>query len=495
MATDGPSARSEDPDAVPDTSTGESGGSVDEDEAPALAAHEPFSGIDADVLFDAVPNPVLVIDRGGRITAANPECAILLGRPQDHLVGHRLEDLVALSTERFQDPIRATWEHTKPIKDVPGVIRLGQTEIHVVVSATKIETRVGPSVLLMLKNATRDQAVIRAIRDVARRAARTADGLAMMGEGTASKVEEIRGSMREIAQGTQVQASKVEETVDVIKGLAMSIDTINSLASEAAGRAVTVADEARTGTEVAERALDRLGRIIEGVESSKDLVVELARHIEEVEGILGFVKEISQKTNMLALNAAIEAARAGEHGRAFGVVADEVKRLSDHTRDSIRDISRIIEEAKRDTNQVVLLIQDRTAEVKDSAQVVRGALERFETVASEIMASTDLVERISHATTEQKRGAGAIVSAIDEVAAVAEEASTNTEHTSALANEMAESVEALTAATTELTAIAGSLHNTLDRYFQQHLHEEGPWSVGDVEDPLEDPEEDEGQEG
>lgn len=41
---------------------------------------------------------------------------------------------------------------------------------------------------------------------------------------------------------------------------------------------------------------------------------------------------IAGQTNLLSLNASIEAARAGEHGRGFAVVAEEIRSLSDSTR-------------------------------------------------------------------------------------------------------------------------------------------------------------------
>ena len=70
--------------------------------------------------------------------------------------------------------------------------------------------------------------------------------------------------------------------------------------------------------------------------AARDRMSELdarARRIEEVTSLVG---EIAAQTDLLALNAAIEAARAGEHGKGFAVVAEEVRRLSDRTKDSVR---------------------------------------------------------------------------------------------------------------------------------------------------------------
>jgi len=58
------------------------------------------------------------------------------------------------------------------------------------------------------------------------------------------------------------------------------------------------------------------------------------------------VGNIVKQTNLLGLNAAIEAARAGEYGRGFSVVAEEVRKLSTNSANSLSDITKVLNEIK-----------------------------------------------------------------------------------------------------------------------------------------------------
>jgi len=68
----------------------------------------------------------------------------------------------------------------------------------------------------------------------------------------------------------------------------------------------------------------------------------LAAIQEQVAEAAGFISSIATKTNILALNASIEAGRAGEHGRAFGVVAQEVRKLAQESSKVAKEITEMI---------------------------------------------------------------------------------------------------------------------------------------------------------
>jgi methyl-accepting chemotaxis protein len=57
---------------------------------------------------------------------------------------------------------------------------------------------------------------------------------------------------------------------------------------------------------------------------------------QSIEAILGMIRDIAEQTNLLSLNATIEAARAGAAGRGFAVVAEEIRKLSNDTRQAIQ---------------------------------------------------------------------------------------------------------------------------------------------------------------
>ncbi len=115
---------------------------------------------------------------------------------------------------------------------------------------------------------------------------------------------------------------------------------------------------------------------------------------EDINTVLEFIKQIAEETKMLGLNAAIEAARAGEFGRGFGVVADEIRQLSDESKGTVGKIRALtdsikekIKETTRNSESTMLATEEQAAaseEVIASIVEITGMAEHLDTIAKEI---------------------------------------------------------------------------------------------------------------
>lgn len=83
---------------------------------------------------------------------------------------------------------------------------------------------------------------------------------------------------------------------------------------------------------------------------------QLETQSKEMSKAIQYIQTISDSTNLLALNAAIEAARAGEQGKGFSVVAGEVRKLAEHSKDATTDVFSIIEGIREGTDHSIEML-------------------------------------------------------------------------------------------------------------------------------------------
>lgn len=120
-------------------------------------------------------------------------------------------------------------------------------------------------------------------------------------------------------------------------------------------------------------------------------VVEARENTKGTDDILKFVQNVSNQTNLLGLNAAIEAARAGENGKGFSVVAQEIRKLSNTSSESIRRIDSVLRKIEDSVTNISSKVNESNSFFTAQATAFNDILASIE----ELNSSSKILEEIS----------------------------------------------------------------------------------------------------
>jgi methyl-accepting chemotaxis protein len=175
----------------------------------------------------------------------------------------------------------------------------------------------------------------------------------------------------EISDGASDQASSAEEIMASIEEMGANIHS-NS-------------ENAKATQKISEKAL-------EGIHKGRNSTGQTLEFIHEIASKISIIGEISRQTNILALNAAIEAARAGQFGKGFTVVANEVKKLAEHSQESANEINKItkkgVDISKLAETELLNLVPD----VEKTAALIK----EISDASSEQASGTDQIQNSVH---------------------------------------------------------------------------------------------------
>ncbi|MFT4143741.1 MAG: methyl-accepting chemotaxis protein [Mobilitalea sp.] len=204
---------------------------------------------------------------------------------------------------------------------------------------------------------------------------------------TKEQIQEIQLHLERVATGS----TQTKDLLDGING------ELNHSFEELA--------QARQRNEV---MVAEMNRVIEVFAQFNLLFTEMYQEYRQIEKFASVISGIASKTKLLSLNASIEAARAGEHGRGFGVVADEIKKLSENTQSNAKSIISSLESM----TSIIGRLSDKTDEGTQMMPTTQQMVKASSTILDKIESiETNLVNSLDSVTQSQDNN----ITAIDQI--------------------------------------------------------------------------------
>jgi methyl-accepting chemotaxis protein len=207
-----------------------------------------------------------------------------------------------------------------------------------------------------------------------------------------SAVRVARGDLTDTIDGDGELFMAFRNMVTSLHELASRIrSSSNAVAAAAAGMFSSVrqhqasATQQNTALEGIRSTVEALTQSAEQVSEDAAMVREMAQqslvstqhtaeqtrlvsnHSDRIGEILSLIQDIADRSDLLALNAALEGTKAGEVGRGFSLVAAEMRRLSEHVVDSVRDIRKLVADMHQASHASVLATEEGIKLARETA--------------------------------------------------------------------------------------------------------------------------------
>ncbi|SCY86275.1 methyl-accepting chemotaxis protein [Alkaliphilus peptidifermentans] len=283
-------------------------------------------------------------------------------------------------------------------------------------------------------------------------------------EMTSRAATEISKTIEHVAMGTTEQMDSVEKSTGAVVKMVDGVKRVTESAATVVVSAENASLMARGGVESIDEIKNTMVQITAVAQNTFNLVSELDKHIKEIDRAGQLITQISDQTNLLALNAAIEAARAGEHGRGFTVVAEEVRKLAEQSRNASKEIINLIGKIQIETGKAVVAMEEGIQSVEVGNQVINKTASSFTSILEETDSVTSLMKELSTIIGQVSTEVIEVEGAINDVAGVSQSTAAGAEEVLASVQEQDASIQHMTNSTVSLGEKIKSLEKLTTKF-------------------------------
>ncbi len=248
-------------------------------------------------------------------------------------------------------------------------------------------------------------------------------------------------NMSELFANNQVLYEKTKSSQDMTTTINTQVQNVAQLITVM----VQLINESTEHTKLSRNELQevvQLTNVMANLSNQVEEAIKEFNHVfSQVKDEVGTIDSITTQTNLLALNASIVAARAGEAGKGFAVVAEEIRKLSNITKDSSASIYTALQSLEQTSDKVVKSVDDITQSISESLTKVNQVNMSVIGISEDTSRLGENISIIDQAMHEVEASNANMVTNMEDITGVMEQITLKVQDAEYAAKEMANKYE------------------------------------------------------
>ncbi|MGJ0846827.1 heme NO-binding domain-containing protein [Tissierella praeacuta] len=291
-----------------------------------------------------------------------------------------------------------------------------------------------------------------------------ADKFAEISSNMSFTSNEISNVVEQVAGGAINQADETEQVAYKLNDSIVSLNEVVKKENAGKEELESAVTQINQGFEDLKSTSDSLNHVLLQFSQVQSKGQDLQNRATEVRNIVETVEKIAEQTNLLALNASIEASRAGEYGRGFTVVAMEIRKLAEGSKEAVKTINDNLESFIKDIDGFVFDISDQFNILEKENIKLNSVAEENSNSVNSIAQVSELIIELTKELTNETNNINSISQGIESLAAIAEENSASSQEVSANVQSYTEEIRKMTESIYEFKKVSMEFSKELEKY-------------------------------
>lgn len=327
-------------------------------------------------------------------------------------------------------------------------------------------------IAVMQANHDKQEDMMRSIVAVGTSLNKSTESIHSLVEALQDATNSVNIAMTDVAVSMESTASSVQEQAEVTGHIQDIIDETVAEADNLENISRSTRANVKTGQALVAQIVTQTEQIEQENTMVKDNMSQLHTHTKDMQKIIGIIQQISAQTNLLALNASIEAARAGEAGRGFAVVAEEIRVLSEQTKQSTEHIEEIISKLDKNAADTISSMDKVMDKIGEQVTMIKDIEENFSQIRSGMSDLKQNSINMSENVKKLKESNESLVDSTNSLSATSEEVSASAEETNAMCSDNVERFKVIQNVLSGLREDTSKMDGFIEEYHR--LHETEP---------------------